>query len=158
MSVCLLLALALVAACAAVAMCPPDGSVTADTHAVGCANLRLTIAADNVTLVIEGATGTINVMANAAGTTLGALQQSDHRYVYACRAPGSRRRPDRPCPAPRPVRLGLPRADGDRDRIADGQPNGDGHAERDVNGNRHRHEFRGQHVDDRNGHDDSLNG
>ena len=73
MSVCLLLALALVAACAAVAMCPPDGSVTADTHAVGCANLRLTIAADNVTLVIEGATGTINVMANAAGTTLGAF-------------------------------------------------------------------------------------
>ena len=60
----------LLAAAALAAACPINGTVSADTHAVGCADLWLTVAADNVTLVIEGATGSINVTSNAAGTTL----------------------------------------------------------------------------------------
>ena len=66
-----------VALSAAAAPCPPvNGEVTSDTHAIGCADLRLTIAAENVTLVIEGATGTISVTSNAIGTTLRVLDST----------------------------------------------------------------------------------
>ena len=68
----LLLAIVLVAA----APCPPDGPVTADTYAVGCANLHLTVAADNVTLVIKSATGIINVSSDAAGTSVWLLDST----------------------------------------------------------------------------------
>ena len=69
------LLLTLVLALAAAA-CPPDGPITADTYAVGCADLRLTVVAENVTLVIEGATGSINVTSDAPGTTLRLLHST----------------------------------------------------------------------------------
>ena len=72
----LLITIALTAALAAAAPCPPDGPVTADIRAVGCADLRLTVISDNITLAIEGATGTINVTSAAAGTTLRLLDST----------------------------------------------------------------------------------
>ena len=77
MSPCLWLVVFLLVPARVSAACPPDGTpVTVDTHAVGCADLRLTVTADNVTLVIEGATGSINVTSDAAGTTLRLLDST----------------------------------------------------------------------------------
>ena len=72
----LLLLLFLLAASSAGSPCPPNGSVVTNTNAIACANLWLSVAADNVTLVIEGATGSINVASNAAGTTLRLLDSA----------------------------------------------------------------------------------
>ena len=66
-----------VAAVATAALCPPTGSsVTTDTYAVGCAGLQLTVDADDVTLVIEGATGSLSVTSNVSGTTLRLLDSN----------------------------------------------------------------------------------
>ena len=53
-----------------VALCPSNGPVTVDIEAIGCANLQLRVVAENVTVVVEGATGTINVTSDANGTAL----------------------------------------------------------------------------------------
>ena len=53
------------------AACPVNGPVTSDaSDATGCADLQLLVAADNVTIDIEAATGTINITSDFAGTTL----------------------------------------------------------------------------------------
>ena len=63
--------LLLVGSLAPAAGCPPPSDpVTTDVHAVGCANLQLTITADNIEIVIVGATGTIHVASDRTGTTL----------------------------------------------------------------------------------------
>ena len=61
--------LLLLAALSAAAPCP-EGAVSSDTHAVGCTDLRITAISDNITLVIERATGTLNVTLDAVGITL----------------------------------------------------------------------------------------
>lgn len=62
-----------VAATLGTADCPVNGSIVVSAHAVGCVGLQLTIAADNITIVIEGATGRISVTSVAAGTTFRVL-------------------------------------------------------------------------------------
>lgn len=53
-------------------------------HAVACADLQLTVTADNVTVLIDHATGTINVTSNVSGTTIRLL---DSTLVTASRDP-----------------------------------------------------------------------
>ena len=52
------------------AACPAAGPVTADVVAVGCTDVQLAVAADNVTLTLEGALGSISITSDRAGTIL----------------------------------------------------------------------------------------
>lgn len=58
------------------APCPAPGPVATDVHAVDCSDLQLNVVADNVTLIIENATGTINITSDRPGTLLQILDST----------------------------------------------------------------------------------
>ena len=56
--------------------CPTPGPVTADLDVVDCAHLYLMVTADNVTIAIQRATGSINISSDRPGTTVRMLDSS----------------------------------------------------------------------------------